>query len=196
MREKKRKKERNTTIFPFASCKSLFLRIVSALKENSVNRDSWWNFVQLLLWASTILKSLLRIAESLAAFLSRLKIWEKKKERKNFVIFAAIISPRYLYLFLPYFRISKDFWIYAVRKKERKRENESEWARQRERKKERIDNYMYICPVSEIFYRSEQGGDAARITPEDIILDEHIVCTHVEQDCVHIVCTHAEQNQT
>jgi len=65
---------------------------------------------------------------------------KRKKRTENFVIFAAIISPRYLYLFLSQFRISKDFWIYAVRKKERERMKANE--REKERENELIIIYL------------------------------------------------------
>lgn len=91
--------------------------------------DSWWNFVQLLLVSQHNLLnhfrgSLNRLRRSFPVCDTR----KRGRKGKNFVIFATIISPpRYLYLYIPQDRISKDFWIYAVwkeREKERMRASE------------------------------------------------------------------------
>lgn len=78
---------------------------------------------------------------------------KRKKRTENFVIFAAIISPRYLYLFLSQFRISKDFWIYAVRKKGRERMKVNE----REKERENESNNYTFARFRKYFIEAKRG---------------------------------------
>lgn len=186
LRERKREKEKIQLFFHFTSCKKPF----SSHSERAEGKlgelcDSWWNFVQLLLVSQHNLlnhfrKSLNRLRHFFPVCDTRKKEGERKREKKteNFIIFAIFdnLSPRYLYLYIPQDRISKDFWIYAVKKRERKKERKREWERARER------NDNYICPVSETFIEANggYGSGATRITPEDVVLESTILCV-----CVH-----------
>lgn len=153
MRERERARERVKEIqlfFHFTSSKKPF----SSHSERAEGKlgelcDSWWNFVQLLLVSQhNLLNHFRGSLNRLRCFFPVCDTRKRGRKGKNFVIFATIISPpRYLYLYIPQDRISKDFWIYAVWKKRE---------RERMRAKERSDNY--ICPVSETFIKANDGG--------------------------------------